>query len=91
MSEYTPNRNPGSDNSFEMAPDDDKSFVVRFANGQGDGTFGSLDEARRVIERRAEYDPPPPGIFPAEIWQRTWVNHAVADERVIERFPGPDG
>jgi hypothetical protein len=64
-----------------------ESFVVHFANGQGDRSFSSLDEARRVIEHRAGYDPPPPGIFPAEIWQRTYVDLALADERLAERYP----
>ena len=64
-----------------------ESFDVRFANQQGDGSFSSLDEARRVIERRAEYDPPPPGIFPAEIWRRTYIDLALADERLVERYP----
>jgi hypothetical protein len=64
-----------------------ESFQVHFANGQGDGTFSSLDEARRVIERRAEYAPPPPGIFPAEIWQRTYIDLALVDERLVERHP----
>jgi len=70
-----------------MGRQEDKSFLVHFANSNGDGTFSSLAEARRVIERRAEYDPPPPGIFPAEIWERTWVDHAVASERLIESYP----
>ena len=64
-----------------------KSWLVRFANGQGDGMFSSLLEARRVIERRAEYDPEPPGIFPAVIWERTLVDRRVSDERIIERYP----
>jgi hypothetical protein len=72
-----------------MERHESKSWLVHFANGEGDGTFSSLEEARRVIERRAEYDPPAPGIFPAEIWERTWVDHRVSDERVIERYP-PD-
>jgi hypothetical protein len=62
-----------------------ESFMVHFANGQGDGTFSSLDEAGRVMGRRAEYDPPPPGIFPAEIWQRTFVDRGHVDERLVER------
>jgi hypothetical protein len=70
-----------------MERHEDKSFLVHFANTEGDGTFSSLAEARRVIERRAEYDPPPPGIFPAEIWERTWVDHVLANERLIERYP----
>ena len=64
-----------------------ESFRVHFANRQGDGSFSSLAEARRVIERRADYDPPPPGIFPAEIWQHTYVDLALAEARLVERYP----
>jgi hypothetical protein len=64
-----------------------ESFLVHFANGEGDGTFSSLEEARRVIERRAEYDPPAPGIFPAEIWQRTFVDRVLVDDRLLESHP----
>ena len=45
------------------------SFRVKFANGQGDTICSSLREARRYVAIRAEYDPPPPGIFPAEIYE----------------------
>jgi hypothetical protein len=68
-----------------------ETFSVRFANGQGDGTFSSLHEARRVVERRAEYDPQPPGIFPAEIWQLTFVDRGLVDERLVERHAGSAG
>jgi hypothetical protein len=72
-----------------MERQESKSYLVHFANGQGDGTFGSLEYARRVIQRRGEQNPPPPVIFPAEIWERTWVDHVVADERLIARFTNP--
>jgi hypothetical protein len=45
------------------------TFHVRFANGQGNTFCSSLREARRYVEVRAEYDPPPPGVFPGEIWE----------------------
>jgi hypothetical protein len=60
------------------------AYWVRFANRQGDGIFGSLDEARRVIDRRAEYVPAPPGIFPAEIWLIAQGGHRD-DATFIER------
>ena len=64
------------------------AYRVRFANGQGDCFCGSLKEARRVITRRAEYDPPPPGIFPAEIYElRAEYVGGLAAEQFIERFP----
>lgn len=66
-----------------------ESFVVKFANGDGDGTFSTLRQAQRAIARRVEHDPPPPDILPAEIWRRTYVDYRVADFRLIERFP-PD-
>jgi hypothetical protein len=64
-----------------------ETFRVHFANGQGDGTFMSLDEARRVVERRAEYDPSPPGILPAEIWQHIYGDFGQVDEQLVERHP----
>jgi hypothetical protein len=71
------------------------SFRVRFANGQRDSYCGTLAEARRRITRRAEYDPPPPGIFPAEIWEAVVDLDTPEDERravpmewhLVERFP----
>jgi hypothetical protein len=41
---------------------------VRFANGQ-ESFCSSVEEARRIIRRRADQDPPPPGILPAVITQ----------------------
>jgi hypothetical protein len=61
-------------------------FFVHFANGQGDSFTGTLEEARKRILRRAEYDPPPPGIFPAEIVERG--PSIPGGERVVERYPG---
>jgi hypothetical protein len=41
---------------------------VVFANGQV-SVRGSLEAARRVVERLCAHDPPLPGILPAEIWE----------------------
>ena len=60
-------------------------FFVHFANGQGDSFTVTLEEARKRISRRAEYDPPPPGIFPAEIVERG--PNIPGGERVVERYP----
>jgi hypothetical protein len=67
----------------------EEAFWVRFANDQGNGVFSSLAEARRVIERRAEYDPPPPGAFPAEIWLQAFENGELVANDFVERYP-PD-
>jgi hypothetical protein len=64
-----------------------EAFQVRFANGQGNGTFSSLVEARRIVARRAGYDPPPPGIFPAEIWRLVSRGDASGWE-FVERVSG---
>jgi hypothetical protein len=64
------------------------TYWVRFANRQGDGFFGSLDEARHVIDRRAEHVPNPRGIFPAEIWVIPAGGHGD-DANFVERRPGP--
>ena len=45
-----------------------RAYRVVFANGQV-AVRGSLDAARRVVERSSGHDPPPPGILPAEIWE----------------------
>jgi hypothetical protein len=59
-------------------------FKVRFADGSGQSFCGSVEVARRWIDRRADLDPPPPGILPAEIFE-------LADnpwsERLVERYP----
>ena len=58
---------------------------VHFANGQGDSFTDTLEEARKRMLRRAQYDPPPPGIFPAAIIER---GPGIPDgERVVERYP----
>jgi hypothetical protein len=63
---------------------DMSTFRVLFANGQT-SFCGTVEEARERVIRRAEHDPLPPGILPAEI--------AVPDEvdpsgfRTIERYP----
>jgi hypothetical protein len=62
-------------------------FMVHFATGQGDSSSSTLEEARKRMLRRAEYDPPPPGIFPAEIVE--YGPDIPSGRRVIERFP-PD-
>ena len=45
-----------------------RAYRVVFANGQV-SVRGSLDAARRVVERLSAHDPPLPGILPAEIWE----------------------
>jgi hypothetical protein len=42
---------------------DGSTFRVRFANGQT-SLCGTIEEARKRVTRRAEHDPPPPGIPP---------------------------
>jgi hypothetical protein len=62
-------------------------FRVRFANGQ-ESFCGSVDEARARIRRRAEHDPPPPGILPAEIAEGDAA--VEGGFRVVERYPPED-
>jgi hypothetical protein len=45
-----------------------RAYRVVCANGQV-SVRGSLDAARRVVERLSAHDPPLPGILPAEIWE----------------------
>ena len=45
-----------------------RAYRVVFANGQV-SVRGSLEAARRVVERLSVHDPPLPGILPAEIWE----------------------
>jgi hypothetical protein len=45
-----------------------RAYRVVFANGHV-AVRGSLDAARRVVERSSGHDPPLPGILPAEIWE----------------------
>jgi hypothetical protein len=67
---------------------DRSHFMVHFANGQGDSSSGTLEEARARMRRRAEYDPLPPGVFPAEIVE--YGPDIPGGRRVVERFePGP--
>jgi hypothetical protein len=67
------------------------SFQVRFANGQGNTICSSLREARRYVALRADYDPPPPGIFPAEIHERVvdmeTADRRIVEERLVETYP----
>jgi hypothetical protein len=60
-------------------------FFVQYANGQGDSFSGTLEEARTRVLRRAEHDPPPPGIFPVEIVERG--PDVPGGSRVVERYP----
>jgi hypothetical protein len=62
----------------------EEAFRVRFANGQT-SFCGSLEEARRIIERRAEHNPPPPDILPAEI--ATIDESSLDGLRLVERYP----
>ena len=45
-----------------------RAYRVVFANGQV-SVRGSLEAARRVVERLSGHDPPLPGMLPAEIWE----------------------
>ncbi len=59
-------------------------YRVQFANGQVT-ICGSWVQARRVIRRRAENAPPPPGILPAVIEE---IDEAAPGGlRLIERYP----
>jgi hypothetical protein len=60
-----------------------EAFRVRFANGQ-ESFCSSVDEARRIIRRRWDQEPPP-GILPAVIAQ---VDESdPSGFRVIESYP----
>jgi len=64
-----------------------EAFRVRFANGQ-ESFCSSVDEARRIIQRRSDHDPPPPGILPAVIAQ---VDESdPSGFRLIESFPADE-
>jgi hypothetical protein len=60
-------------------------FTVRFADGSGQSFCGSVEEARRWIGRRADLDPTPPGILPAEIFELNDI--PTFSERLVERYP----
>jgi hypothetical protein len=59
-------------------------FKVRFADGF-ETFFGSVEEARRWIDLRADLDPPPPGILPAQIFELN--DESPERERLVERYP----
>ena len=62
----------------------EEAFRVRFANGQT-SFCRSVEEARRIIERRAEHNPPPPDILPAEI---VAIDESSPDGlTLVERYP----
>ena len=63
---------------------DGSTFRVRFANGQT-SLCGTIEEARKRVTRRAEHDPPPPGILPAEIAELDDADPSGL--RLIERYP----
>jgi hypothetical protein len=60
-------------------------YLVRFADGSGQSFYTSVEEARRWIDRRADRDPPPPGILPAEILE--WTEEPPWRERLVESYP----
>jgi hypothetical protein len=62
---------------------DGSTFRVRFANGQT-SLCGTIEEARKRVTRRAEHDPPPPGILPAEIAELDDADPSGL--RLIERY-----
>ena len=64
-----------------------RSVPMRFANGQ-ELFCSSVDEARRIIRRRSDRDPPPPGILPAVVVQ---VDESdPSGFRLIESFPADE-
>jgi hypothetical protein len=60
------------------------AYRVRLANGQT-SFCGTIEEARQRVTRRAEHDPPPPGILPAEIAE--FDDAGPSSFRLIERLP----
>jgi hypothetical protein len=63
---------------------EESTYRARFANGET-SLCATIEEARQRITRRAEHDPPPPGILPAEIAELDIA--APSGFRLIERFP----
>ena len=57
-----------------------------FANGHV-AVRGSLDAARRVVERSSGHDPPPPGILPAEIWEVHPPGETDDHQLLVETYP----
>jgi hypothetical protein len=51
---------------------------------------GSLEAARRVVDRLSAHDPPPPGILPAEIWEvHTRSVESDDHQLLVETYPVP--
>ena len=67
-----------------------RAYRVVFANGQV-SVRGSLEAARRVVERLSAHDPPLPGMLPAEIWEVRPRSGETGDHQLlVETYPAAE-
>ena len=79
-----------TDNAEIMTKPGLRAYRVVFANGQV-SVRGSLEAARRVVERLSAHDPPLPGILPAEIWEVRPRSGETGDHQLlVETYPAAE-
>lgn len=67
-----------------------RAYRLVSTNGQV-SVRGSLEAARRVVDRLSAHDPPLPGILPAEIWEVRPRSGETGDHQLlVETYPVAD-
>ena len=83
-------RPANTENSEIMTKPGLRAYRVVFANGHV-SVRGSLEAARRVVDRLSAHDPPLPGTLPAEIWEVRPRSGETGDHQLlVETYPAAE-